>query len=70
MIGIGAGNKCDGQVRVTADLLGLTAKQPPFAKPLVNLRNLSIEALKDWVNTNKRQIHPPTTKAFQQESDY
>ena len=29
-IGIGAGNYCDGQVRVTADLLGLNDEQPPF----------------------------------------
>ena len=33
MIGIGAGNKCDGQVLVIYDLLGLTpGKQPSFAK--------------------------------------
>ena len=33
MIGIGAGNKCDGQVLVIYDLLGLTpGKRPSFAK--------------------------------------
>ena len=31
-IGIGAGIHCDGQVLVTADLLGLSTQQPPFAK--------------------------------------
>lgn len=31
VIGIGAGDGCDGQVRVTADLLGLTTRQPPSA---------------------------------------
>jgi len=37
-IGIGAGSKCDGQVLVTADLLGLSPKIPPFAKVYTNLR--------------------------------
>ena len=38
-IGIGAGVGCDGQVLVTADLLGLSKKTPPFAKTYVNLRS-------------------------------
>lgn len=37
-IGIGAGQHCDGQVLVTADLLGLSTRQPPFAKAYANLR--------------------------------
>ena len=44
-IGIGAGNKCDGQVLVTADLLGLSDKQPPFAKSYVNLRQIITDAV-------------------------
>ena len=36
IIGIGAGSDCDGQIRVTADLLGLNNEQPPFCKPLIN----------------------------------
>ena len=50
VIGIGAGNECDGQVRVTADLIGLTLKQPPFSQALIPGRQLCIEALKDWIN--------------------
>ena len=38
-IGIGAGVGCDGQVLVTADLLGLSKKTPPFAKTYINLRS-------------------------------
>jgi 3-methyl-2-oxobutanoate hydroxymethyltransferase len=38
-IGIGAGADCDGQVLVTADLLGLSKKTPPFAKTYLNLRS-------------------------------
>jgi 3-methyl-2-oxobutanoate hydroxymethyltransferase len=41
-IGIGAGSACDGQVLVTHDLLGLTEKQPPFAKVYGRIRE-SIE---------------------------
>ncbi len=44
-IGIGAGANCDGQVLVTADLLGLSEKQPPFAKSYVNLRQIITDAV-------------------------
>ncbi len=47
-IGIGAGPYCDGQVLVTADLLGLTPKQPPFAIPYVNLRETITKAVNDF----------------------
>ena len=49
VIGIGAGNNCDGQVRVTADLLGLTAAQPPFSSALLPGAELFSEALRGWV---------------------
>ena len=55
-IGIGAGDDCDGQVRVTADLLGLTPRQPPFSPALINGQTLFVNALKTWIgeqtNTN------------------
>ena len=47
-IGIGAGNQCDGQVLVTADLLGLSARQPPFAKSYVNLRQVITDAVTEF----------------------
>lgn len=49
-IGIGAGNNCNGQVLVTADILGLTEKQPPFAKVYLNLRQLIAEAVQNFAN--------------------
>ncbi|MEC4983279.1 MAG: 3-methyl-2-oxobutanoate hydroxymethyltransferase [Oscillatoria sp. PMC 1068.18] len=47
-IGIGAGVDCDGQVLVTADLLGLTKKQPPFAKAYTNLRENITQAVESY----------------------
>jgi 3-methyl-2-oxobutanoate hydroxymethyltransferase len=47
-IGIGAGVDCDGQILVTADLLGLTSRQPPFAKAYVNLRATIAQAVQDY----------------------
>jgi 3-methyl-2-oxobutanoate hydroxymethyltransferase len=49
-IGIGAGSACDGQILVTADLLGLTEKQPPFAQPYLNLRQTITEAVTAYSN--------------------
>ncbi len=60
IIGIGAGDQCDGQVRVTADLLGLTKKQPPFSQPLIQGRQLFIKALKEWVDQEHNQTTSPT----------
>ncbi len=52
-IGIGAGNFCDGQVRVTADLLGLNDDQPPFCKPIIAGKNLLKNKLKEWVASER-----------------
>lgn len=53
-IGIGAGSNCDGQVLVTADLLGLSEKQPPFAQPLLNLRHIITESVRQFIADTKR----------------
>lgn len=47
-IGIGAGAACDGQVLVTADMLGLSDWQPPFAKSYGNLRQSITEAVQQY----------------------
>ena len=45
-IGIGAGSHCDGQVLVTADLLGLSTRMPPFATAYAQVRSTAIDAVK------------------------
>ncbi|MEM6752401.1 MAG: 3-methyl-2-oxobutanoate hydroxymethyltransferase [Cyanobacteria bacterium P01_C01_bin.38] len=47
-IGIGAGSNCDGQVLVTSDLLGLSEKQPPFAKVYTHLRETITQAVEEF----------------------
>ena len=53
IIGIGAGKYCDGQIRVTADLLGLNNDQPPFCPPIIEGKKLLREKLKEWVASER-----------------
>ena len=57
-IGIGAGNKCDGQVLVTADLLGLSSKTPPFAKSYVDLRQVITNAVSEFAREVQNNQFP------------
>ena len=59
VIGIGAGDGCDGQVRVSADLLGLTPQQPPFSPALLDGRELFSRALRQWVQGVQASPVPP-----------
>jgi len=61
VIGIGAGTGCDGQVRVTADLLGLTPQQPPFSPALIPGRQLCVDALRGWVGRQRQPEASPTS---------
>jgi 3-methyl-2-oxobutanoate hydroxymethyltransferase len=57
-IGIGAGVHCDGQVLVTADVLGLSAWQPPFAKVYTNLRQQAIDAAQQFCGEVRSGQYP------------
>lgn len=52
-IGIGSGPHCDGQVLVSYDLLGLTAKTPPFARKYAQLDQVVIQAAKAFIKDVK-----------------
>ncbi|MEB3830930.1 3-methyl-2-oxobutanoate hydroxymethyltransferase [Phormidium sp. CCY1219] len=47
-IGIGAGPDCDGQILVTHDLLGLSDRQPPFAKVYASLQSVILDAVQQY----------------------
>lgn len=49
LIGIGAGNGCEGQVLVLHDLLGLTDRQPAFAPPAADAAGVLVGAAQGWV---------------------
>lgn len=57
-IGIGAGSHCDGQVLVTADILGLAEKSPPFAKAYANLRAIITQAAQDFATEVREKKFP------------
>ena len=57
-IGIGASNNCDGQVLVTADLLGLSETIPPFAKRYANLQGVISEAVTHFAQDVKSGKFP------------
>lgn len=58
-IGIGAGPHCDGQVLVTADMLGLSAWSPRFAKAYANLRAVTTEAVQNFAADVRSRQFPP-----------
>lgn len=57
-IGIGAGPHCDGQVLVTADMLGMSTWRPAFAKAYANLHQTMIEAIQTYAEEVRRHQFP------------
>jgi 3-methyl-2-oxobutanoate hydroxymethyltransferase len=59
VIGIGAGNGCDGQVLVLHDLLGLTLGRPPsFSRDFLKGRGSVAEALAAYVAAVRDRSFP------------
>lgn len=58
-IGIGAGKKCDGQILVTEDMLGITPPPyPSFVKNYSNIRGLIKKSLSSYKNEVKKNKFP------------
>lgn len=64
-IGIGAGIDCDGQIQVTADVLGLlTDIAPRHARKYVDAASIILAALSDYVKDVKNAKFPATENSF------
>ncbi|HMD01793.1 MAG TPA: 3-methyl-2-oxobutanoate hydroxymethyltransferase [Candidatus Baltobacteraceae bacterium] len=57
-IGIGSGSKCDGQVLVLHDVLGLFPDPPPFAKRFVDLADVTTRALREYAESVRGGTFP------------
>ena len=57
-IGIGSSNKCDGQILVIDDILGLTESKMRFVKKYVNLKKLIAHGAKKFKKEVKSKKYP------------
>ena len=62
-VGIGAGPHCDGQVLVTADLLGMSTWRPSFAKAYANLHETITQAVQTYAEEVKQHQFPKSAKS-------
>ena len=64
-IGIGAGTKCDGQVLVINDVLGMTDSKPnKFVKQYANLFEVISNAVTGYINDVKEEKFPTEDNIF------
>ena len=64
-IGIGAGNGCDGQVLVVADMLGMTQGfSPRFLRRYANLNEVITDAVGNYVNDVKSGDFPNDSESY------
>ncbi|MCS6886304.1 MAG: 3-methyl-2-oxobutanoate hydroxymethyltransferase [Acidobacteriota bacterium] len=64
-IGIGAGSKCDGQILVYHDLLGLSfGHQPKFVRRYVQLRDIISKALTAYVDDVRSGRFPSEEESY------
>ncbi len=65
VIGIGAGNKVDGQVLVTHDMLGMTTEfSPRFLRRYLNLYDNMSKAFKQYIKDVKRKDFPNENEQY------
>ena len=64
-IGIGASPKCDGQILVTEDMLGLTNIAPKFVKKYINLEEIIKKAADQYSSEVKKREFPNEKHTYQ-----
>jgi len=68
-IGIGAGPRCDGQILVVDDLLGMSAGPlPRFVKKYVDLRKTMLEAMKSYTDDVRTSAFPQAEHSYEPRS--
>ena len=71
IIGIGAGNGCDGQVLVCSDMFGLYEKfAPKFVKRYVEIAPLMRRAASEYVQEVRNGSYPDDEHSFTAATDY
>ena len=63
-IGIGASLKCDGQILVTEDMIGLTNTTPKFVKEYINIRKQIEEAANSYSNEVRSREFPTRSHTY------
>ena len=64
IIGIGASKKCDGQILVMEDMLGMFKKVPKFVKKYSNLRGYIKKAVKEYAKDIKNKKFPTKNNIY------
>jgi len=64
IIGIGASQKCDGQILVFEDMLGMFKKVPKFVKKYSNLRGYIKKAVKEYAKDIKNKKFPTKNNIY------
>jgi 3-methyl-2-oxobutanoate hydroxymethyltransferase len=64
VIGIGAGNNCDGQVLVLYDVLGISGRQPRFSRNFLESNATIQAAVEDYVRSVKSGEFPAPEHGF------
>jgi 3-methyl-2-oxobutanoate hydroxymethyltransferase len=64
-IGIGAGARCDIQVLVLHDLVGMTfGRQPRFVRQYANIREVMTAAIQNWMTDVKNENYPNEKESY------
>lgn len=65
VIGIGSGNKCDGQVLVMHDLLGLNPNfKPKFIRKYADLHWVTLNAIKNYISDVQSKSFPNESESY------